>query len=129
MTHPGARTPRILVIEDDPGVRRLLVRFLVSKGCVVDEAADGRAGLEALRGGPFDAVVCDVTMPELDGVRLWQEARRSGLAQRTRFVLVSALPLDLAKADRAGVRYLPKPFLLDEVWAEVRAAIGDLTTP
>lgn len=64
---------RILVVEDDPAVRELLVADLELEGHNVRTVPDGLAGLEAIEQSPPDAVVCDVMMPELSG---WDLVRR-----------------------------------------------------
>lgn len=117
------RRPEILVVEDEPVLRRALVRFLRTEGCVVREAADGEEALHALRVTPVDAVVCDVTMPRLDGVRLWDAARKDAHLADIPFIFVSALPF--SRLATPGMRYLPKPYLLEEVWRELQGVLDD----
>lgn len=68
--------PRILVIDDEPQVRGLLERFLTKEGFDVEVAADGDAGLRALRAAPVDLVITDIVMPEREGIDFIMEARR-----------------------------------------------------
>ena len=66
---------RILVIEDEPGLRMGLVDGLVSEGFEVEESADGKAGLEAAMAEPFDALVLDLMLPKLDGFEVLRRLR------------------------------------------------------
>jgi len=70
------RSGRILVVEDEPGVRRLARRVLEGSGYTVGTAADGPEALDRVRARPFDAIVLDVTMPGMDGVEVWRTLRR-----------------------------------------------------
>lgn len=116
--------PRVLVVEDEPGIRRLLVRFLSARGCAVEVAADGTEGLSLLGAHRFDVVVCDITMPRLDGVRLWDAVRKQAPAGAApAFVFASALPLPPEVEQGRTVRYLQKPFALAEVWQEIQAVL------
>ncbi len=68
---------RILVIDDDPQVLSMLVETLQREGYEVDGAADGRVALQALREEPADLVITDIVMPEMEGIEVIQELRRS----------------------------------------------------
>lgn len=115
---------RILVVEDEASIRRVLVRFLRARGCAVSEAADGNEGLSALRGAAFDVVVSDVAMPRLDGVAFWEQALRAGIVGSAGFVFITAVPLPAVLALPAAVKVIAKPFALDDVWVAVRQAAG-----
>ena len=102
-------TPRVLVVDDDDAVRRMLARMLELRGLLVDTAPSAMAAIQRLRDQRFDAVLSDVLMPgDLDGLDLARWARQRGLP----VLLVSGfvggeLPQDLL-AD-AGVRLVRKP--------------------
>ncbi len=64
---------RVLIVDDNEDVRRILALRLGLAGFEVRDAADGRAGLEALRGGSWDLVLLDLVMPELDGFAVLAE--------------------------------------------------------
>lgn len=115
---------RILVVEDEESIRRVVVRFLRARGCAVSQAADGNEGLDALRGAAFDVIVSDIAMPRLDGVGFWEQAQRAGIAGGARFVFVSAVPLPAALGLPAGVKVIAKPFTLDDLWGAVSQAAG-----
>ncbi len=68
-------TPYILVVDDDPQVRKLFCRILENSGYLVAEAGNGRAALAACRERFFDVVVCDLSMPDMDGFELLKALR------------------------------------------------------
>ena len=63
----GMNAARILVVDDDEDVRKLVVQLLERAGHRVEQAGDGRAGLRALHASPPDLVLLDVSMPDFDG--------------------------------------------------------------
>jgi two-component system response regulator MprA len=113
---------RVLVVDDDPAVRDSLARTLRFEGHEVETAADGRAALEAVGVREPDAVILDVSMPVLDGLRTCQQLRADG-------VLVPVLMLTardsvgdrVAGLDAGADDYLSKPFALQELLARLRA--------
>jgi DNA-binding response OmpR family regulator len=70
--------PRLLLIDDNDHIRRLGRAALEGAGFDVDEAADGAAGLRLHRAARYDLVVCDLFMPDRDGLETLQELRGSG---------------------------------------------------
>ena len=68
---------RVLVIEDQAVLRRLLYAMLEEEGYAVDAAADGAEGLAKAQAWPYDAVVLDLMLPKLDGWDLLDELRRT----------------------------------------------------
>jgi PAS domain S-box-containing protein len=83
---------RVLVVDDDPGVRESVAELLRSEGCVVETAEDGRRALERIESSPFDLVLSDVVMPEMDGYELFMECRRR--CPDTAVVLMTAFYYD-----------------------------------
>ena len=73
---------RVLLIEDDAAVRRLVRRMLERSRHEVIEADNGRTGLDHLGSGAFDLVITDIVMPEMDGIELLIEVRKRHPAQR-----------------------------------------------
>ncbi len=113
---------RVLVVEDDPSIARLLEVELADAGYDVDLAATGAAGLAAIEREEPAVVVLDVRLPDLDGLSVCRQARRSG----------HSMPiLMLTALDRVGDRvigldagaddYLAKPFAIEELLARLRA--------
>ena len=120
----------ILIIDDDPGMRRTIVRILESAGYGVREAEDGRIGLELFRAHAPQLVITDLLMPSKDGLETIRDIRRSG--QSTKILATSGgwrtAQLDFlgAAAEFGADMVLPKPFrskdLLDAVGKLLEAA-------
>ena len=114
---------RLLVIEDHPQLRRLLVQQLEEQGYAVDSAADGLDGLARALAAPYDAILLDIMLPKMDGWDLLEKLRES---HQTPVLALSArdslsdrvLGLDLGADD-----YLVKPFERAELLARLRALI------
>jgi PAS domain S-box-containing protein len=83
---------RILVVDDDSAVRESIAEILRAEGSAVAEVGNGREAIERLRKEPFDLVLSDVVMPEMDGYELFQAARRE--APDTPVVLMTAFYYD-----------------------------------
>ncbi|WP_372404536.1 response regulator transcription factor [Streptomyces luteireticuli] len=115
---------RVLVVEDEPKMRRLLRRALTEEGYAVDTAADGPRALGLAAVAAYDAVLLDVMLPGPDGFAVCTELRRRGA-----WVPVLMLTAKDAVADRVrgldggADDYLTKPFSLDELMARLRALI------
>ena len=102
---------RVLVAEDDPDVRDLIVRCLRRDGYEVLAVSSGRAALAAVdqHGMPAMAVL-DVAMPGMDGLELMAELRLRQPQLEVLFLTALWLPADLSRVRRAGVAHLAKPF-------------------
>lgn len=113
-------TNRVLVIEDDDGIRSLLVEYLESAGYTVDAAQDGVEGLFYARASAPDVVVLDLNMPRMDGESFLDVWRRNQRLAAVPVVIYSGEPGDYAMAKRLGARaYLLKPVDLDVLQAVV----------
>jgi len=114
---------RLLVVDDDPGLRRALAINLRARKYDVDLAADGAEALQAASREPPDAVVLDLGLPDMDGVdiiegiRGWSQAPIIVLSARTG-QQDKVLALDAGADD-----YVTKPFGMDELLARLRAAL------
>jgi two-component system KDP operon response regulator KdpE len=115
---------RILVVDDEPAIRRYLKTSLSAQGYLVLEAEDGTAGLASIKRDPVDVLVLDLGLPGMDGFEVIRTLRGSG----------STVPIIVlsVRADEAGkVRaldlgaddYVTKPFGIDELLARIRAAM------
>lgn len=117
-------SPRLLVIEDDRGVRESLARALQFEGYQVVTAEDGRRGLELTRTGRPDALILDVMMPTLDGLGVARTLRSEG--DSTPILMLTArheITDRVAGLDAGADDYLAKPFSLDELLARIRALL------
>ena len=128
---PKPRTPaRILVVDDDPLVGQWLTDVLAGEGHEVEAVDGGRAGLERLRGTPFDLVLTDLRMPDVDGIGLYEELVRTQprLAQRVIFVSGNTGEPRYQRF-LAGLedRKLAKPFDMNQLTRLVRRKLGHAT--
>ncbi len=117
---------KILIVEDEAGIRDNLVRMLRLEGFDLLEAADGRAGLAAARMELPDLILSDVMMPVLDGYGLLEALRADPLTAAIPFIFITARTdrLDRRRGMNLGADdYLGKPFSRDEVLDAVTARI------
>ena len=118
-------TPRILIVDDDPGQRSLLDSFLRGQGFETVLAESGERALELLPAGKFSMMISDVRMPGLTGLETLQRARKNFPALPVLLVTAYADIRDAVEAMRDGaLNYLAKPIDLDELLATVRQATG-----
>ncbi len=113
---------RVLVVDDDPPLRRMLARTLTAEGYEVAVAADGGAALaEAERAAP-DVIVLDVAMPVLDGLAVCRRLRGKGLPTPILMLTArDAVPDRVAGLEAGADDYLVKPFAVQELIARLRA--------
>jgi DNA-binding response OmpR family regulator len=117
-------SPRVLVVDDEPGVRRALERGLRAEGMQIVTASDGPSGLRAALTGSFDAVLLDIMLPGLSGYRVLERLRAAGVA--TPVLLVSAKDGEIDQADGLDLGadgYLVKPFSFVVLVAQLRAVL------
>ena len=119
---------RILVIDDDADVRRVIRRTLETEGHEVQEAADGKAGMQRFREQPADLVITDLFMPEQEGLETIRELRRSHRDVKILVVTGSPPggPMDFRNhATALGARAtLSKPFTREELLGAVSDALS-----
>ncbi|HTQ50235.1 MAG TPA: sigma-54 dependent transcriptional regulator [Candidatus Acidoferrales bacterium] len=121
----SAETPRILIVDDDPGQRSLLNSFLRTQGFETALADSGERALEMLRAGKFAMMISDVRMPGLSGLETLRRARQEHATLPVLLVTAFTDIRDAVAAMRDGaVNYLPKPIDLDELLNSVRQAVG-----
>ena len=114
----------ILIVDDDPPVRRMLARTIVAEGYGVEEAADGARALVAISQQAPDLVVLDVAMPGLDGFEVCRRIRAKGLAIPVLLLTARDDVVDRVVGLDAGADdYLIKPFDSDELLARIRALL------
>jgi DNA-binding response OmpR family regulator len=114
---------RILVVDDELSLRRLMRLYLGKAGFAVQEASTGPQALAALRRGDIDLAIVDVMLPEVDGFEVVRQARRNSSIP---IILLTARGEEASRV--AGLEvgaddYVVKPFLAHEVVARVRAQL------
>ncbi|MBB5910271.1 response regulator transcription factor [Actinoalloteichus hymeniacidonis] len=116
--------PRVLVADDEPGVRRALERGLTAEGMIVVTAGTGPQALRLASTGSFDAVLLDIMLPGLSGYRVLQQIRADG--NETPVLLVSAKDGEVDQADGLDLGadgYVVKPFSFLVLLAQLRAVL------
>jgi two-component system response regulator MprA len=116
--------PRVLVVDDEPAVRRALERALRLESYEVVLAADGEEALDAQAASPADALILDIGMPRLDGLEVCRRMRQAG--DRTPILILTArdaIDDRVQGLDVGADDYLVKPFALRELQARLRALL------
>lgn len=119
---------KILVIEDEAAIRRVLVKILSeeSETYQLEEAGDGAEGLEKIKNTDYDLVLCDIKMPKMDGIEVLEEAKK--IKPETAFVMISGHgDIDTAvNAMRIGAYdFISKPPDLNRLLNTVRNALDN----
>ena len=117
---------KILIIEDEEPIRRVLKRILEdeNKSFVIDEAEDGKAGIDALIAGEYDLVLCDIKMPKKDGLEVLQEAKSQGIL--TPFIVLTGhgnIQTAVEAMKMGAYDFIPKPPDLNRLLISVRNAL------
>ncbi len=114
---------RVLVVEDEPDLLRIVAQALREQGYAVDEAADGEEGLYKAQSWEYDAIVLDLMLPRLDGWQLLTRLRRTRKTPVLILTARDALPDRVRGLDGGADDYVVKPFELAELFARLRALI------
>jgi two-component system KDP operon response regulator KdpE len=115
---------KILVVDDEPPIRKLLRVGLTAQGYEVHEAPNGVAALQAAKDDPPDLIVLDLGLPDMSGHELLQEWRGAGLALPIVILSSRTDETGIVKALEAGADdYLTKPFGMNELGARLRVAL------
>lgn len=120
--------PRILVVDDEPQLTRVLRTGLGSRGYDVRAAADGLAGFETFSDWHPDLVITDLAMPNMDGLEL---CRRLRAISQVPIIILSAKGEEKIKVEALDIGaddFVTKPFGIDELLARVRASLRRATS-
>jgi DNA-binding response OmpR family regulator len=121
---PGQAGPRILLVEDEPGIRDFITRALITSGYEVVTAGNGTDGLRLVRDGDYGLVILDLVMPDIDGRIVLVQVLRERPEQA---VLVLSCLADVTTKvnclELGAQDYLTKPFSLAELLARVRVRL------
>jgi two-component system OmpR family response regulator len=123
ITPPTAPEARLLVVDDEPNIRELLLASLRFSGFEVTTAADGQQALTEARTFRRDLIVMDVMMPGLDGLAVVPRLRDEGHHWPVVFLTARDATEDKVAGLTAGGDYVTKPFSLEEVVARIRAVL------
>ncbi len=113
----------ILVVDDEPQIRRVLRSTLSTHGYVITEAKTGEEGLESLRKERPDLILLDMNMPGMGGVEACREIRRASDAPIIMLTVRNAERDKVAALDAGADDYVVKPFGIEELLARIRAAL------
>jgi two-component system, chemotaxis family, CheB/CheR fusion protein len=118
-----AASPRVLVVDDDMRLGRLLVRLLQEEGFAIESAATVTAALALLRARAFDILLCDRRLPDGNGCDLMRAARQM---RPIKGIALSGLARDedIRESESAGfVAHLSKPAIIEDVVAAIRRVL------
>jgi len=128
-TRPATAKARILVVDNDAQIRRLMRTTLTTQGYEINEAASGDEALDRVRVTKYDLVILDVNMPGMNGVDTCREIR-AGSDVSIIMLTVRTTERDKTEAFDAGADdYVTKPFSMPELLARVRASLRRRALP
>lgn len=117
---------RVLVVDDEAGIRDLLGKALALAEYDVDAVPDGRAAVAKLRAAKYDLLITDLKMPGMDGLTLIREARQ--LSPTLPVVVITAYSSEasaIEAIDLGVIGYLTKPFRITKILATAAKALGE----
>jgi DNA-binding response OmpR family regulator len=114
---------RVLVVEDEPTVAKLIGEVLEEAGMHVEVAISARKALERARSEVYDLVICDIKMPDLDGREMYRMLTEEGRATREQLLfvtgdIVTPSTREFLQANRLA--FVAKPFRLEELMERIR---------
>lgn len=118
---------RVLIVDDEPQIRRVLKTALAAQGYEVREARSGEEALDAVRAQRFDLVLLDMNMPGMGGLAACRQIRHSSEVAIIMLTVRDSEPDKVAALDAGADDYVTKPFGMPELLARIRAALRRLT--
>lgn len=129
MSEPTSSPVRILVIDDEPQIRRFLDISLRAQGYRVDLAATGREGLDEVARHQPDLIVLDIGLPDMDGHAVLRSLRQSSSAPVIMLTVRSGEAEKVAALDAGANDYVTKPFGTEELMARIRSLLRSRAQP
>lgn len=124
-------TASILIVDDDPQIRRVMRTTLTAQGYAVNDARNGVQAMEKLSEGSYNLVLLDMNMPEMDGVETCR-AIRGGQGSDMAIIMLTVRNKEqdkIAALDAGADDYVTKPFSTPELMARIRAALRRIPVP
>src|SRR5580700_3487151 len=114
---------RVLVVDDDPQIRRVMRTTLEAKGFVIDEAGSGEQALEFARTEKYDLILLDINLPGKTGIEICREIHTSSPSPIIMLTVRDASEDKIEALDAGACDYLTKPFAMGELLARIRAVM------
>ena len=114
---------KILLVEDEEKLARMVELELKYEGYQVEKAFDGRSGLELALGGGFDLVLLDIMLPRLSGMEVLRRLRRESQVPVIMLTARDSVVDKVSGLDSGADDYITKPFAIEELLARIRAAL------
>ena len=122
-TEPTSSSARILIIDDEPQIRRLLDISLRAQGYEVRQAEDGKRGLQSLAQDGADLILLDIGLPDMEGHQVLQQVREWSLVPVIMLTVRDAETEKVAALDAGANDYVTKPFGTRELMARIRVLL------
>ena len=114
---------RILLVEDEEKLARMVEMELKYEGYQVEKAFDGRTGLERARSGEFDLMLLDIMLPQLSGMEVLRRLRKESQLPVIMLTARDSVMDKVSGLDSGADDYITKPFAIEELLARIRAAL------
>ncbi len=114
---------RVLLVEDEEKLARMVEMELKYEGYEVEKAFDGRKGLELAQSGAFDLILLDIMLPQLSGMEVLRRLRRDSQVPVIMLTARDSVVDKVAGLDSGADDYITKPFAIEELLARIRAAL------
>ena len=120
-----AKSKKILVVDDEAGIRNLIFDALSSEGFHVSLAKDGQDSLDQMENRHFDLLITDINMPCVDGIELLKRMKKAGRKERVIIMTGKPVPQELLEGDTPPVfTQLNKPFPMNSLIEVVISALS-----
>jgi two-component system KDP operon response regulator KdpE len=117
---------RVLIVDDDPQIRRVMRTTLIAQGYAAADAKSGEEAIEKVREGKYDLILLDMNMGGMDGIETCREIRAGSDVAIVMLTVRDAERDKIAALDAGADDYVTKPFSAPELMARVRAALRRL---